>query len=132
MVGEQIAHFVDGRGVAGLREDVRELMIDQCPGAAGGEIEMFAVGFFANLQEAGFAEDAIGVNHVIDGNDGVFAGDEPGEGRLGVWVAWCLGVWVSKWLVGVVEAGGEFADLLVEFGNRRWSLRLSGPNFWAA
>ena len=49
-----------------LDEDVRELVIGQCPGFAGGEVEVLAVFHLADFQQAGFAEDAVGVGHVVD------------------------------------------------------------------
>jgi hypothetical protein len=86
---EKLLHFLQGYAIAGLDEDVRELVIDESPGAAGGQIELFAVGFFANLEEAGFAEDAVGIEDVIDWDDGVFAGNEPVD-CLVVWLSGCL------------------------------------------
>src|SRR6476646_5827456 len=59
-VRKKLLHFLYRRAVAWLDEDVGELVIDERPGAAGGHVEMFAVGPFADMQQAGFADDAIG------------------------------------------------------------------------
>ena len=67
----------DGPRVAVGHEDVRELVIGQGPGTAAVQIEMLAVGLLADGQQAGLAEHAVGVGHVIDRRDGVFARHEP-------------------------------------------------------
>ena len=58
-------------------EDVRELVIDQGEGPAAFEVQMFAVVLAADRQQARLAQQPIGIGHVIDRHDRVFAGRQP-------------------------------------------------------
>ena len=100
-LGEQAGDAFDRLWVGILDEDVRELVIDECPGFAGGEIEVLAVFHFADFQQAGLAEDAVWVDHIVNRRDHVLARGEPERG----------------FGVRLLETGDELSQLGVEVGH---------------
>ena len=62
LLGEQAGDALDRLRIGVLDEDVRELVVGECPGFARGEVEVLAVVRFADLQQAGVAEHAVRID----------------------------------------------------------------------
>ena len=83
-VAEQLHHALSRAGIRIADEHVRELVVDQGPGATGRQVQVLAVRFLADLQQSRLAQDTVGIRDVRDGRNHVFAGGDPDRFRITV------------------------------------------------
>src|SRR5690606_16568144 len=84
LAGEKVLHLGNGHGVSVADEHVRELVIRQRPGAALLKVDQFAAVYLLHIQQASLAEQAIGIQDVIDRRDDVLARHQPQRLRLAI------------------------------------------------
>ena len=83
------------------------------PGPARLQVEVLAVGFLANRQQARLAQHAVGIAHVVHRRDGVLAGHEPEQ--------------FARRRPPCIPAASR-ADHFVQLGHRRSASTLSGQS----